>query len=108
MESTATVNPDEKKFIVDSGTSVHMMSKMDLPPEELETVKVSLTSHDGDHGGSINATEEATVYVKDLDMFVTVQLRKDTPAVLSLGKTLRTKIVSYEWKEGSEPQAFQK
>ena len=36
--------------------------------------------------GSMNATEEATVYVKDLDMFVTVQLLEDTPAVLSLGK----------------------
>ena len=87
MESTATVNPDEKKFIVDSGTSVHMMSKMDMSPEELETVKVSrrpTTVVTAD--GSINATEETTVYVKDLDMFVTVQLLQDTPAVLSLGK----------------------
>ena len=41
VASTATVNLDEKKFIVVSGASVYMMSKMDLPPEELETVKVS-------------------------------------------------------------------
>ena len=31
--------------------------------------------------GSIDTTEEATVYVKDLDMFVTVQHIEDTPAV---------------------------
>ena len=84
---TSNVNLDEKKFNVDSGASVHMMSKMDMSPEELETVNVSrrpTTVITAD--GSINATEEATVYVKDLDMFVTVQLLKDTPAVLSLGK----------------------
>ena len=98
---TSNVNLDEKKFNVDSGASVHMMSKMDMSPEELETVNVSrrpTTVITAD--GSINATEEATVYVKDLDMFVTVQLLKDTPAVLSLGKfceengihTSRTKV----------------
>ena len=30
--------------------------------------------------------EEAQVYVHDLNLFVTVQLLKETPAVLSLGK----------------------
>ena len=84
---TSNVNLDEKKFNVDSGASVHLMSKMGLSPEELETVKVSrrpttvITAN-----GSINATEEVTVFLKDLDMFVTVQLLEDTPAVLSLGK----------------------
>ena len=33
---------------------------------------------------SIDTTEKAMVYVKDLDMFVTVQLLEYTPAVLSL------------------------
>ena len=63
------------------------MSKMDLSPEELETVTVSrrpttvITAN-----GSVDTTEEVTVYVKDLDMFVPVQLLEDTPVVLSLGK----------------------
>ena len=100
---TSNVNLDEKKFNVDSGASVHMMSKMDMSPEELETVKVSrrpTTVITAD--GSINATEEATVYVKDLDMFVTVQLLKDTPAVLSLGKLCEENSL-YEWNEGQNP-----
>ena len=33
--------------------------------------------------GSSDTTEEATVFVRYLDMFVTVQLLEDTPAVLS-------------------------
>ena len=50
--------------------------------------------------GSIDSTEEATVYVKDLEMLVTVQLLEDTPAVSSLGKLCEENGYSYEWKEG--------
>ena len=53
MESTATVNPDEKKFIVDSGASVHMMSNMGLPREELPTTVIMAN-------GSTNAMDEAS------------------------------------------------
>ena len=84
---TSTVNPDEREFSVESGASMLMMSKTDLSPEELETVRASrlplavITA-----SGSINTTEKAKVHVKDLDMCVTVQLLEDTPAVVSLGK----------------------
>ena len=50
--------------------------------------------------GAIDTNEEATVYVKDLDILVTVQLFEDTPAVLSLGKPCEENGSSYEWKEG--------
>ena len=78
------------KFIVGSGASMHMVSKVDLSPEEQEeqeTITVSnkpatvMTTH-----GTTGTKEQATVYVKDLHMFVTVQFLKDSPAVLSLGK----------------------
>ena len=36
--------------------------------------------------GSTDNSEEPTVHMKDLDMFVTVQLLEDTPALLSLAK----------------------
>ena len=38
---------------------------------------------------TFRTTEQATTYVKDLDMFLTVQLLKDSPAILSLGKLCR-------------------
>ena len=41
VASTLTVNPEERQFMIDSGVSVNMMSKMELSPEEQETVKVS-------------------------------------------------------------------
>ena len=36
--------------------------------------------------GEVQGREEATVYVKELDLFVKVMLLEETPAVLSLGK----------------------
>ena len=88
--SSSTVNPGERKFIVDSGASIHVMSKTDLSPEGRETVKVNrlpttlITPNE-----SIDTTEEAIVYVKGLDTFVTVQLLEDTPAVRSPGNSAK-------------------
>ena len=74
--STLTVNPDERKVVVDSGASVHMISKMYL------TVITANTS--------IDTTEEARDYVNDiLDMFVAVQLVEDPPAELSLANSAK-------------------
>ena len=39
--------------------------------------------------GEVQTREEATVNVKELDLFVTVILLEETPAVLSLRKALR-------------------
>ena len=36
--------------------------------------------------GKVQTREEATVCVKEFDLFVTVMLLEETPAVLSLGK----------------------
>ena len=66
---------------------MHMLSREDLNSAELETVRVSrnpttvFTAN-----GAVQTKEEATAYVNDLDLFVTVQILEDTPAVLSLGK----------------------
>ena len=66
---------------------MHMVSRKDLNSAELETLRVSespttvVTAN-----GEVPTKEEATVYVRELDLFVTVMLLEDTPAVLSLGK----------------------
>ena len=39
--------------------------------------------------GEVQTREEATVYVKELDLFVTVMFLDETPAVLSLGRSAR-------------------
>ena len=50
--------------------------------------------------GEVQTNEEAQVYVQDIDLFVTVQLLEETPAVPSLGKLCSEHGCSYEWKNG--------
>ena len=98
-------NTEERMFVVDSGASMHMLSKKDLSSEEMDTLRRSrnpttvVTAN-----GGVQTHEEAQVYVSDLDLFVTVQLLDDTPAVLSLGKLCSEHGCSYEWKNGETPQ----
>ena len=51
-------------------------------------------------GGTIRTTEQAFVYVKDLDMF------EDSPAALYLGTLCEEHGYAYEWKEGRSPNLY--
>ena len=63
---------------------MHMLSKKDLNLAELESVRVSRTPTKVNAGtGEVQTNEEATVYVNDSDLSVTVEV---SPAVPSLGK----------------------
>ena len=53
--------------------------------------------------GEVQTHEEATVYVKELDTFLTTNVLMDTPAVLSLGKLCDEHGHSYEWINGQKP-----
>ena len=61
---------------------MHMISTEDLNSAELETVTTSrslttvITAN-----GEMQTNEEATVYVKELDIFLTMNVLEDTPAV---------------------------
>ena len=53
--------------------------------------------------GEVQTNEEAKVHVYELDLFVTVQLLKDTLAVLlSLGKVCEEHGYTYEWVSGQK------
>ena len=65
--------------------------------EDPGTPTVVLTAN-----GEVHTNEEAQVH--DLNLFVTVQLLEETPAVLSLGKLCSEHGCSYEWKNGETPR----
>ena len=87
--------------VVDPGAKMHMVSKKDLNAAELETMRTSrspttvMTAN-----GEVQTREEATVYVKELDLCVTVMLLEETPAVLSLGKLCENHGCTYHWASG--------
>ena len=88
---------------------MHMVSKKDLYKAELETVRISrnptmvVTTN-----GGVLVKEEATVYVRELDLFVTVMLLENTPAVLSLGQLCEEFRYSYHWTSGQKPHFIQR
>ena len=100
----SNLKPEEREFVVDSGASMHMISKKDLSDAEMDTLTKScsptivITAN-----GEVQTHEEATVYVKELDIFLTMKVLENTPAVLSLGKLCDENGYSYEWIHGQKP-----
>ena len=100
----STLKPEEREFVVDSGASMHMISKKDLSKAEMDTLTKScsptivITAN-----GEVQTHEEAIVYVRELDIFLTMKVLENTPAVLSLGKLCDGNGYSYEWIKGQKP-----
>ena len=66
---------------------MHMLSKKDLSSAELDTLRKSRNPTTVIAAcGEVQTSGEAPVHVHDLDLFHTMQILEDTPAVLSLGK----------------------
>ena len=70
----STLNLEEREFVVDSGASMHMISKKDLINAEMDTLTKScspttvITANE-----EVQTHEEATVCVKELDIFLTMK-----------------------------------
>ena len=83
---------------------MHMISKKDLSDAEMDTLTKScsptivITAN-----GEVQTHEEAIVNVRELDIFLTMKVLENTPAVLSLGKLCDENGYSYEWINGQKP-----
>ena len=80
LPAASTKEPEEREFVVDSGASMQKVSKRDLNSAELETVRTSRRSTTVMKANAeVQTREEATVRVKELDLFVTVMPLEETP-----------------------------
>ena len=104
VASRSDCKHEDREFIVDCGASLHMMSKNELASGEKDTIikstepTVIMTVN-----GKAESTEEAVVHVHDMDVFVTMMLLEDSPAVISLGVECEEMGFSYEWKKSETP-----
>ena len=104
----SNLKPEEREFVVDSGASKHMIRKKDLSDAEVDTLTKScsptivITAN-----GEVQTHEEATVYVKELGIFLTMKVLEHTPAVLSLGKLCDENGYSCEWINGQKPHLIE-
>ena len=98
------LNLRNENLLSDFGASVHMISKKDLSEAEMDTLTKScsptivITAN-----GEVQTHEEATVYVKELEKFLTMKVLDSTPAVLSLGKLCDGNGKTNEWINGQKP-----
>ena len=98
LPAASTIQPEEREFVVDSGASIHMVTEKDLNSSRLETMRTSkdpttvVTAN-----GEVPTKEEATVYVRELDLFVTIMVLEDTAAVLSIAKNCEDHGFYYHW-----------
>ena len=82
---------------------MHMISTKNLSDAEMDTLTKScsptivITAN-----GEVQTHEEAKVYVKELDIFLTMKVLENTP-VLSLGKLCDENGYSYDWINGQKP-----
>ena len=83
-------------------------AKKDLSDAEMDTLTKScsptilITAN-----GEVQTHEEATGYVKEFDIFLTLKVLENTPAVLSLGKLCDENGYSYEWINGQKPHLIE-
>ena len=83
---------------------MHMISKKDSNSSEMDTLTKScsptivITAN-----GEVQTQEEALVYVKELEKFLTMKVLENTPAVLSLGNLCDENGYSYERINGQKP-----
>ena len=106
--AASTKEPEEREFVVDSVASMHTVSKRHLNSAELETMKTLRNpSTVMTANGEVQTREEATVCVKELDLFVTVTLLEETPAALSFGKLCVDHGYTYHWTSGQKPHLTQ-
>ena len=88
---------------------MYMVSKKDLNSAELETMRTPrspttiMTAN-----GEVQTREDATVFAKQLDLFVKVMLLEETPAVLSLGKLCEDHGYTYHWTTGQNSHLTKK
>ena len=83
---------------------MHMISKKDLSDSEMDTLPKSCNPPIVIiANGEVQTHEKAIVYVKNLEIFLTMKVLDNTQTVLTLGKLCDENGYSYEWINGQNP-----
>ena len=94
---------EEREFVVDSGASMHMISKKDLSDAEMDTLTKScsltivITAN-----GEVQTHEKGHSVRQRIGFFLTMKVLENTPAVSSLGKLCDENGFSCEWINGQK------
>ena len=95
----STLKPEEREFVVDSRASMHIISKKDLSDAEMDTLTKSCSpTIDITANGEVQTHEEAIVYVKEVDIFLTLKSPRKHASSIVARKALRWKRI-FSWMD---------
>ena len=104
LPAASTKKLEEREFVVDSGASMHMDSKKDFNFAELESMRTSRSPTTVmEANGEVQTKKRSHGICKELDLFVTVVLLEESPAVLPLAKLCEDGGFTYHWTSGQKP-----
>ena len=112
LPAPSAIKPEERESVVDSGASMHMLSRKDLNSAEVEIVEVSKSQTTVvTANGEVQTKDEATVYVKENWIYLGQQCFSKIHRQFSLTrKTLRRSRISLrvdQWSETTTHQRWQ-
>ena len=87
----------ERRLIVDSGASFHMVDSGSLTPKEKKTIRSCTPIPLQTANGIVYADKSAKIYIRALSLTVDALMLKDSPPVLSLGRLCTENGLSYIW-----------
>ena len=86
----SNLKPEEREFVVDSGASMHMISKKDFSDAEMDTLTKSCSPTIViSANGEVQTHEEATVYVKELEKILDNESPREHATRIVARKALR-------------------
>ena len=109
LPATSTIKPEERELVVDSSASMNMISNKDLNSAEMDALTTPRSPTTVIKANrEVQTHEEASIHVRELDIFLTMKVLENTPAVLSLGMLCDEHGYSYEWINGLKPHLTKK
>ena len=95
---TGQLHLQQRDYLVDSGSSFHVVGDDDLTTDEIKTVKLLKKPMILDTAnGETRATHEMKAYVKDLGIFVRAIILAGSPPLLSLGLLVKEEGCNFTW-----------
>ena len=86
----SNLKPEEREFVVDSRASKHLISEKDLSDAEMDSLTKSCSPTIVTTAkGEVQTQEEATVYVKELDIFLAKKVLEKKDSSIVAWKALR-------------------
>ena len=98
------IQSSDTKCIVDTGASEHIISRKDLSPSELRTIRKSEYKVDFQIANDLTSSDTIVdIYIQDFYLYVTAWVFEDSPPLVSAGKLVEDYDAKFSWSLAEGP-----